>query len=126
MRRAAKLAEASGMAAEVVKAANDAAAVRIEAQAKAGEILREMKDAGQRAVSGGSIRKESQPVILRDLDVTPMQSSRWQHVAAIPEPVRQEYVSIENRSHLATDTYSPTPNAVALPVLLEYRRHPLA
>ncbi len=41
------LAEAHGLAAEVVRdaevAANDAAAVRIEAQAKAGELLRELR-----------------------------------------------------------------------------------
>jgi hypothetical protein len=47
-RRAAKLAEAHGLAADVVRdaeaAAREAAAVRIEAQAKAGELLKEMAE----------------------------------------------------------------------------------
>lgn len=49
-KRAAKLAEAEGMATEVVRqaeeAANDAAAVRIAAQARAGELLRAMRERG--------------------------------------------------------------------------------
>ena len=51
-RRAAKLANAHGLAADVVRdaeaAANDAAAVRIEAQAKAAELQRGMRDRGER------------------------------------------------------------------------------
>jgi hypothetical protein len=92
--RAAKLAKAHHAAAEVVDAANaaanDAASVRIEAQAKAGELLREMAESGMRKSRGDAI---SQPVTsLSDLGVGRMEATRWQRVAEVPEPVRQEYV----------------------------------
>jgi hypothetical protein len=95
-RRAAKLAEAQQMAADVVRAAedaaNDAAAIRIEAQARAGEMLRQMAERGERD-PGGRGRIESRPATqLDDLGVTKSDSSRWQRVADIPEPVREEYV----------------------------------
>lgn len=94
--RAARLAEAQRLAGEVVEAANeaanDAAAVRIEAQAKAGEMLREMAQRGERAKGGEAGRRESQPVTLDGLGVSKMESSRWQQVAAVPPEVRQEYV----------------------------------
>jgi hypothetical protein len=52
----AQLAEAERRTAEIVEAANqaanDAAAVRIEAQAKAGELLREMGQRGEAADHG--------------------------------------------------------------------------
>jgi hypothetical protein len=79
-RRAAKLAEAHGLAADVVRdaeaAANDAAAVRIEAQAKAGELLKQMAERGERKARGEAM---SQPVTsLGDLGVGRMEASRWQ------------------------------------------------
>jgi hypothetical protein len=94
--RAAKLAEGQRLAAEVVDAAsdaaNDAAAIRNEAQAKAGEMLRQMAERGQRE-TGGRPQKPSQAatVSLDDLGVTRSESSRWQQVAAVPAAVRQEY-----------------------------------
>lgn len=93
-RRAARLAEATGLAADVVKAANDAAndaaAVRIEAQAKAGEILALMPKhppGPDRAQNVGDL-----PPTLAEIGVSDMQSSRWQQVASIPETVREEYL----------------------------------
>lgn len=95
--RAAKLAQAHRMAAEVVDAAgevaNEAAAVRIEAQAKAGELLREMREQGERAKGGEAGRRESQAATLDDLGVTASESSRWQQVAAVPADQRAEYVA---------------------------------
>jgi hypothetical protein len=93
-RRVAKLAEAQRRAAEVVEAANeaanDAAAVRIEAKAKAGELLRQMADRGERKVRGDAM---SQPVTsLNDLGVGRMEASRWQQVADVPEADREAYV----------------------------------
>jgi hypothetical protein len=96
--RAAKLAEAQHAAAEVVEAANeaanDAAAVRIEAQAQAGELLRAMREQGARVGSGGDYTSaSSQPVTkLEDLGVSRVDSSRWQQVASIPQEVRQQYL----------------------------------
>lgn len=94
-RRAAKLAEAQRIAADVVEAANqaanDAAAVRLEAQAKAGELLREMRDSGQRA-NRGRRDQMSQAATFDDLGVSRSDSSRWQQVAAVPAERRAEYV----------------------------------
>lgn len=93
--RAAKLAQAQRMAAGVVEAANaaanDAAAVRIEAQAKAGELLHELRDRGEIVRHGGD-RARSQAATLLDLGISKSDSSRWQQVAAIPSEQRASYV----------------------------------
>jgi hypothetical protein len=97
-RRVAKLAEAQRRAAEVVEAANeaanDAAAVRIEAKAKAGELLQQMAEGGGR--SSGHTFQESQRATpaptLDELGVSKSESSRWQQVANVPEDVREDYV----------------------------------
>lgn len=94
-KRAAGLMKAQGMASEIVQqaaeAANDAAAVRIEAQASAGQILREMpKNKG-----GGDHRLHSvsgEPPTLEEIGVKPIQSHRWQKIADIPSEVRSAYV----------------------------------
>jgi hypothetical protein len=96
-RRAAKLAKAHDLATDVVRdaeaAANDAAAVRIEAQAKAGELLHEMAERGERARPGDADGRRQRPsVSLGDLGVTKSESSRWQQVAGVPPAVRTEYV----------------------------------
>ncbi len=113
--RAARLAEAQHAAAEIVnaasEAANDAAAIRIEAQAKAGEILRRLREDGQVAGQGrpkkrstaanfsdaegaGAQTRTTSPVApsLDELGVSKDDSSRWQRVAAVPADVRREYV----------------------------------
>jgi hypothetical protein len=92
--RAARLAEAERLVTDVVasanEAANDAAAVRMEAQAKAGELLREMTEQGTRAV--GRPEKVSRPSTLSDLGVSRNESSLWQQVAAVPPEVRTGYI----------------------------------
>ena len=108
--RVAKLMEAQGMAADVVRAANeaanDAAAVRIEAQAGAGRILREMKESGELRAGGpggGRPAKESPRRTLSDLGLDRQGDDegvglnrknawKWQKVADIPGEVRAEYV----------------------------------
>jgi hypothetical protein len=94
--RAARLYNAERRAVEVVEAAtaaaNDAATIRIEAQAKAGELLAQMRESGERAKGGEAGRRESQPVTLGELGIGRMESSRWQQVAAVPPDVRAEYV----------------------------------
>ncbi len=82
-RRAAKLAEAHGLTADVVRdveaAAHDAAAVRIEAQANSGDLSyhghRERR-CGDRAKSYGAD--------FGQLGVSKSESSRWLQVAAYP------------------------------------------
>ena len=95
--RAAKLARAQRMTAEIVEAANsaanDAAAVRIEAQAKAGELLQQMAQDGARATTGDrQPGRESHAATLDELGVTKSESSRWQRVAAVSADRRAEYV----------------------------------
>ena len=96
-RRLAKLADAQRIADDVVEAAgqaaNDAAAVRIEAQAKAGELLREMAEVGERAGGHhGGDRRSSRSLRLETLGITKSDSSRWQQVADVPAEQRAEYV----------------------------------
>jgi hypothetical protein len=76
-------------------AQNSAAAIRLEAEAKAGELLRQMRETGERARRGLDLQpanQESQPATLADLGVTPDESSRWQQVAQIPADERRAYV----------------------------------
>jgi hypothetical protein len=92
--RAAKLAGGRGAAMEVVQAANEtaheAAVLRIEAQARAGELLREMAARGEREGRGGD-RAKSHDATLPDLGVTKSESSRWQRLAAVRVEVRRAY-----------------------------------
>lgn len=67
--------------------------MRIEAQAKAGELLREMRDQG--TLAGRGDRKsvsQTEFKTLPDIGIDENQSRRWQQVASVPPPVRQEYV----------------------------------
>ena len=97
--RAAKLAGVRGAAPELVRAANEtareAAVLRIEAQARAGELLREMAEHGERDRGRGDRRPESHDATpkLDDLGVTKSESSRWQRLARVPVDVRQSYVA---------------------------------
>jgi hypothetical protein len=102
-RRVARLAEAESAPREIVAAANEAAseaaALRIEAQARAGEVVHEMAERGELATHGGDRRTESRShaATLIDLGVTNSESSRWQQVAAVPVEVRRTYFD-ETRS----------------------------
>ncbi|TMC01505.1 MAG: hypothetical protein E6J41_32900 [Chloroflexi bacterium] len=92
--RAAKLAGVRGAAPDVARAANEivreAAVLRIEAQARAGELLREMAERGERERRGGD-RAKSHDATLPALGVTKSESSRWQRLAGVPADVRQAY-----------------------------------
>ena len=100
-KRAARLFNAERRAAGIVEAAalaaNDAAAVRIEAQAKAGELLRQMRESGEREATGRAGEERvshaaTPPPTLGQLGLTRSESSRWQQVADVPEDVRHGYV----------------------------------
>ena len=63
----------------------DLCRIRLRAERKAGELLKQMGEAGERD-PGGRGRIESRPATqLRDLGVSRDQSSDWQQLAAIPE-----------------------------------------
>lgn len=117
-KRAAKLMEAQGVAAEIVQsaneAANEAAAVRIEAQAGAGRILREMAESGERASSstagsfgsrGGHAKAGTTPdqddagvagrtwaELQKEEGIDRTAAQRWQKISDIPPEVRSAYV----------------------------------
>ena len=57
----------------------------IRAERRAGEILTDMGERGERAKGGGDLRKELQPATLSSLGVTKTESSRWQALARLEE-----------------------------------------
>jgi hypothetical protein len=77
-------------AALYAKQANDndliekATEIRVRAQRKAGEMLVQAREQGQRAASGGTLRKESSAATLSQIGITKDQSSRYQQLAAMP------------------------------------------
>ena len=72
-------------------AQNHAAEIKLRAERRAGELLRDMEKQAP-----GDYRKrypaDTVPPTLEEVGVTRLQSSRWQAVAAIPEPVFQAHV----------------------------------
>ncbi len=89
VRSAAKAAEQYFRAAEHSRElAKEAAELRLRADKKAGLILIEMAEQGERARSG----KELQRATLSDLGIEKTQSHRWQAMAEIPEAVFEAYI----------------------------------
>lgn len=75
------------------EAENHAAALRIDAERKAGEILAAAdKHEGGRPSENRSQNGTGLPSRLADLGVTKRQSSDWQRMAKIPEPVYRQHV----------------------------------
>ena len=72
-----------------------AAEIKIRAERRAGELLKDMAESGERQTAGGDRNSKSQPVSLKlsDLGVTPMQSHRWQQVAAVDEAEFETYIA---------------------------------
>lgn len=58
--------------------------IKVRAERRAGEMLKHSRESGERAGSGGSLRKESQVSTLSDIGVSKDQSARWQALAAMP------------------------------------------
>lgn len=72
---------------------NDAAEVKIEAECKAGELLKQMAEKGERTTKQTAAIKSHDAIRLDDLGIKPDQSSRWQKMAKVPKAVRTEYVT---------------------------------
>jgi hypothetical protein len=71
------------------EAERKAAEIRLRAERRAGQLLREMKQRGERQDRGDNRRKMSNgatsQITLPDLGITRDQSSQWQQLAEIPE-----------------------------------------
>jgi hypothetical protein len=99
--RAAKLMQAQGIAEEIVaqasEAAREAGAVRLEAQAKAGEIIGQMRAQGELAGGPGNPQFTGVPGIREALGASSDSGAehhvkRWEAVAGVPSEVRSAYV----------------------------------
>jgi hypothetical protein len=70
--------------------------IRKRAEIRAGELLAEMKECGERAGQGGDRKSKSQSAILipklSDIGITLTQSSRWQQMAAQPKDQQEEMI----------------------------------
>ena len=80
--------------------------IRIRAERRAGELLREMADRGERDVGGrgalGSREKPNSPPTLADLGVTKTQSSRWQRLADLDDQAFEARVETAKRQAVAS------------------------
>jgi hypothetical protein len=64
---------------------NNAAEIKLRAERRCGELLGDMAERGERATDGKPSHDVMvSPPTLADLHIEPMQSSRWQKIAAIP------------------------------------------
>ena len=89
LRDKAKALEVYAQQAQNFEAERKACEIRIRAERRAGELLREMKETGNRDAGGGDRRSSSRPTTmippkLSDLGITRDQSSKWQQLANVP------------------------------------------
>jgi hypothetical protein len=70
--------------------------IRLRAEIRAGELLLELEERGEREGRGGDRRSKSRAgtlkTTLEGLGVTRRQSSKWQKIAALPEPEQEQMI----------------------------------
>lgn len=76
-----------------LEAQNHAAEIKLRAQRRAGDILKRMKETGERAKGGEQGRREYQPATLEDMDITRVDASRWQQIAELPEETFEAFIA---------------------------------
>jgi hypothetical protein len=79
-----------------IEAQNHAAEIKVRAERRLGELLAEMpKQHGARGIGtrAGVEYLSDTPPALADLGVTKVESSRFQQMAAVPEPVFEQHVA---------------------------------
>ncbi len=59
--------------------------IKVRAERKAGELLAQSFESGDRARSGGAMKKESPPATLSEIGISKDQSSRWQSLAGMSD-----------------------------------------
>lgn len=79
--------------------------IKMRAERRAGELLREMAETGQRHAQGGP---KSQAVTLSQLGVSNMQSSRWQAWAEMDDDSFERRVAVAKRDAIASVEQSTT------------------
>jgi DNA methylase len=119
------LAEAARVYAREVRlgleAQNDAAEIKLRAERRLGELLAStpLQDGGDAARARSQHATEVRPR-LRDLGISKSQSSRWQALAAVPEPVFDDYIA-GARAKGRQDGSTELTTAGALTVARQYR-----
>jgi N6-adenosine-specific RNA methylase IME4 len=68
--------------------------IRLRAEIRAGELLADMANRGERPLGR---KKESHVATLSDLGVTKTQSSRWQRLASLPADKQEEKIAVAKR-----------------------------
>jgi len=87
IRDRAKALEQYNRQAQNIEAERQACEIRLRAERKAGKLLADMAEKGERSSGRGNRKAECNDVIpeLADLGISPKQSSDWQKLAAIPQ-----------------------------------------
>jgi N6-adenosine-specific RNA methylase IME4 len=83
------------------EAQNDAAEIKLRAEQRLGELLREQKERGERHAGhgkAGSQRATQLPPTLRELGISKTQASRWQQVAEVPKEKFEAHLAGLRRS----------------------------
>jgi DNA modification methylase len=76
-----------------LEAQNHAAAIKLRAERKAGELLADMdKQHGARG-RGADLHDVSPPRVLADLGISHAQSHRWQAIASLPLPTFEDHIA---------------------------------
>jgi N6-adenosine-specific RNA methylase IME4 len=79
--------------------------IRLRAERRAGELLKELAERGERDLGMGGNRRSRFPgetVKLKDLDVTKIQSFRWQKLAALSEQMFEERAAQAKKQAIAS------------------------
>jgi len=74
---------------------DNATDIRMRAEIRGGELLKEMAKRGERQKAGGSPRgvNSNGSLLLKDLGISKMQSSRWQKLASLPKDQQEDKIS---------------------------------